>query len=140
MLLRGAGIYLKHGDTPPQNDEFYTYVRGALQNDSVSRSCKNDPAIIQYGKTEFERLGRRANEVRYRMRILERVKEEVMRLCQSDCSVTSLESLLTPDRFPSFVLAVRAVVGIAEERSLNGVIMFDKPELARKVGQMLKIC
>lgn len=51
-----------------------------------------------------------------------------------------LESLLTPDRFPSFVEAVRAVVAIAEERSLNGVIMFDKPELAKKVGQMIKKC
>ena len=139
MLLHGAGIHLNHGETSAEDGEFYTYVLGALQNDSVGRSIKRDPGLIRYGKTEFERLGRRrANEVRYRMRLLERVKGEVKNLCEYDSSVESLESLLIPDRFPFFIQAVRVVVGISEERSLNGVLMFDKPELAKKVGQMIR--
>ena len=137
MLLLGAGVKLNLGETSAQNEEFYQYVLGAFQNDSVGRNLKRDPGLIQYGKTEFERLGnRRANEVRYRMRLLERVKGEVKSLC--DSSLESLESFLTPDQFPLFIQAVRAVVGISEDRSLNGVMMFDKPELAKKVGQMIR--
>ncbi|XP_060587044.1 uncharacterized protein LOC132742612 isoform X2 [Ruditapes philippinarum] len=138
MLLHGAGVHLHSGETSWEDDEFYTYVLGALQNDTIGRSLKRDSGLILYGKTEFERLGRRrANEVRYRMRLLERIKTVVKSLHESDSSF-DMESLLTPDRFPSFIQAVRTVVGISEERSLNGVMMFDKPELARKVGQMIR--
>lgn len=136
LLMRGAGVCLNKTDQ--EDEEFHFYVLEALQDDAVAQSIKKDPGLIVYGKNEFERLGkRRANEVRYRMRLLERIKAVVKSVCQSDSS-SNLEELITPDKFPFFVQAVRTVVGVSAERSLNGVIMFNKPELARKIGQMIR--
>ena len=71
------------------------------------------------------------------MRLLERIKQEVVSLGKSD-KKTDLATLLLPEKFDLFVQAVRLLSGISNERSLNGVIMFEKPELAKKTGQILK--
>jgi hypothetical protein len=48
-----------------------------------------------------------------------------------------LSNFLAPDKFDALVEAVRRTVGVSDERSLNGVIMFSKPELAKKTGQLI---
>ena len=76
--------------------------------------------------------------MRYRMRLLERIKQEVVSLDKSD-KKSDLAILLVPEKFDLFVQAVRILSGISDERSLNGVIMFEKPQLAKKkTGQILK--
>ena len=136
-LLHGAGVRLaKEQETGVQNEEFFVHVLQALQDDSVGKGVRNDSGIMMFGKTQFERLGRRrAGEVRYRMRVLERIKRELRSLIKGDS--TELSQYLSPDKFDALVEAVRKVVGVSEERSLNGVIMFTKPELAKKTGQMI---
>lgn len=64
------------------------------------------------------------------MRFLERIKRAVKSLTKADAS--ELSKYLSPDKFDNVVEAVRTTVGVSDERSLNGVIMFTKPELAKK--------
>ena len=51
---------------------------------------------------------------------------------------SNLESYLRPENFYKLVKAVKQVVGICDKRSLNGVIMFNNPGVAKKSGQALK--
>ncbi|KAJ8321044.1 hypothetical protein KUTeg_002631 [Tegillarca granosa] len=137
-ILKGAGVNLKHVTTSNDKEEFYYHVLGSIQNDDIGHKLKNDEGIIMFGKSEFERLGRRrANEVRYRMRLLQRIKDIVLSLDKS-VTTSNLMSLLAPDRFEFFVEAVKVLVGIRKEKSLNGVVMFGKPQLAKKTGQIIR--
>ena len=61
------------------------------------------------------------------MRLLERIKRAARSLTKSDGS--ELSDYLAPEKFDAVVEAVRTTVGVSDERRLNGVIMFDKPEL-----------
>ncbi|KAJ8300368.1 hypothetical protein KUTeg_021887 [Tegillarca granosa] len=137
-ILKGAGVNLKHVTTSNDKEEFYYHVLGSIQNDDIGHKLKNDEGIIMFGKSEFERLGRRrANEVRYRMRLLQRIKDIVLSLDKS-VTTSNLMSLLAPDRFEFFVETVKVLVGIRKEKSLNGVVMFGKPQLAKKTGQIIR--
>lgn len=143
LLLNGAGVPSRQ-ITQEDKEDFHYYVLSSLQEDVIGKSLKQDRGIVNYGRNEFERLGRRrANEVRYRMRLLERIKQEVVSLDKSDKDKredkkSDLASVLVPEKFDLFVQAVRILSGISDERSLNGVIMFEKPQLAKKTGQILK--
>lgn len=135
-LLHGAGISFAK-EINAGKEEFYVYVVQALQDDNLGKGVKNDPGIMMFGRTEFDRLGRRrAGEVRYRMRLLERIKRAARSLTKIDGS--ELSDYLAPDKFDAVVEAVRTTVGVSDERSLNGVIMFAKPELAKKTGQLIR--
>lgn len=135
LLLYGAGVRTKV-ITDKDKEDFHFYIISSLQDDKIGKSLKADRGIVNYGRNEYERLGRRrANEVRYRMRLLERVKQEVVSLGEKK---SDLALLLLPEKYELFVQAVRNLSGISNERSLNGVIMFEKPQLARKTGQILR--
>lgn len=139
-LLSGAGVSLRK---PTKNEklDFYYYVLDSIQDDKIGKKLKRDADIVQFGKNEYERLGkRRANEVRYRMRLLERIKQTILDLSpdNSQTTATAMVTLLSPEKFDLFVQAVRMLVGVSQERSLNGVIMFQKPQLARKTGQIIR--
>ena len=134
LLLNGAGVPCKQ-ITKEDKEDFHYYVLLSLQEDVIGKGLKQDRGIVNYGRNEIERLGRRrANEVCYRMRLLERIKQEVVSLGKSD-KKSDLATLLLPEKFDLFVQAVRLLSGISDERSLNGVIMFEKPELAKKLGR-----
>lgn len=70
LLLNGAGVPRKQ-IMQEDKEDFHYHVLLSLQEDAVGKSLKQDRGIVNYGRNEFERLGRRrANEVRYRMRLL----------------------------------------------------------------------
>jgi len=135
-LLNGAGVSVSK-EVNAEKEEFYVYVMQALQDDNLEKGVKNDPGIMMFGRTVFDRLGRRrAGKVRYRIRLLERIKRAARSLTKSDGS--EISDYLAPDKFDAVVEAVRTLVGVSDERRLNGVIMFDKPELAKKTGQLIR--
>jgi hypothetical protein len=103
----------------------------ALQDDSIGKGVKNDSGIMMFGWTQFERLGRRrAGEVRYRMRLLERIKRELRSLMKADS--TELSEYLSPDKFDALVEAVCTIVGVSEGRSLNGLLCLQNLNWLRK--------
>jgi len=137
-LLQGAGVMICQYDDLETRVDFHTYIIDSLANDELGKIVRNDVSIVDYGKGQFEKLGKhRASGVRYRMRLLARIKVKLLQ----DKPVgdgPELASYLRPENFNSVVHAVKQVVGVSEERSLNGVIMFNKPEVAKKTGHVLK--
>ena len=95
LLLNGAGVPNQQA-TQEDKEDFHYYVLSSLQEDAIGKSLKRDRGIVNYGRNEFERLGRRANEVRYRMRLLGRIKKEVLSLDKSDKKL-DLALLLVPE-------------------------------------------
>ena len=132
-LLYGAGVFNQGEST-----EFYQNVMETMKNDDIGKSVKNDYSIMKVGQVLYGRLGRnRATEVCYRIRLLGRLKCRLVpdSLHQRQ---NQLVTYIKPERFNDIVDAVKQVVRVSDETSLNGVIMFDKPETAKKLGQLVK--
>jgi hypothetical protein len=78
-ILYGAGVRLaKENGQDTEREEFYVHVLQALQDDAIGKRVKNYSGILMFGRTQFERLGRRrAGEVRYRMRLLRKNQRRI---------------------------------------------------------------
>ena len=135
-LLYGAGVFDQERSNT--NSEFYRYVIDIMASDETGTTVRKDPSIKLAEQVLYGRLGKqRASEIRYRLRLLGRLKCELM----PDTLVrnaNNLDTYIKPDKFNSMVEGVKQLVKVSDERSLNGVIMFDKPETAKKVGQLVK--
>lgn len=58
-LLYGAGVRVGIAkEICTEKEEFFVYVLHALQDDSIGKGVNNDPDIMMFGQTEFDRLGR----------------------------------------------------------------------------------
>ena len=135
LLLYGAMQNTMSGELV---DEFYRYIILSMQNDEVTRRAQQDQSIVSLGKTMFEKLGlARASDVRYKMRLMSRLKMEIVKSvmpAQND----SLSDYIKPQNFNKILEATRVLCGKSDEKTLNGVNKIDKPEVAKKIGHMLK--
>ncbi|XP_063400627.1 uncharacterized protein LOC134685111 isoform X2 [Mytilus trossulus] len=139
-LLQGAGISIDHHDPLEKRQDYFTYILESLSNDVIGQKVKNDQSILVLGKSLFDKLGReRSAGIRYSLRLLARIKTEVLLLKPvGDTAGDDLVNFLRPENFNLFVAAVKTIVKVSEEKTLNGVDMFMKPELAKKAGQIIR--
>lgn len=85
----------------------------------------------------FEKLGKqRASEVRYRLRLLARLKRKLRD--RNASHGLDMSSYIKPENYDMFLESTKDLVGVCDERSLNGVKMFKKPEMGKKIGHLIK--
>ena len=111
----------------------------SLASVNIGGIVKNDSGIIAYGKSQFEKLGRHcASGIRHRMWLLAHI---ISKLLQRNPfgDGPNLEIYLRAENFDKLVEAVKQKVEISEDQSLNGTVMFNKPEVAKKAGHIVKI-
>lgn len=49
-----------------------------------------------------------------------------------------MSSYIKPENYDMFLESTKDLVGVCDERSLNGVKMFKKPEMGKKIGHLIK--
>lgn len=85
----------------------------------------------------FEKLGKqRASKVRHRLRLLERFKRK-----PRDRNVShglDMNSYIKPENYDMFLESTKKLVGVCDERSLNRLKMFKKPEMGGKIGHFIR--
>lgn len=92
-----------------------------------------DNSLLDLGASLFEKLGKqRASKVRHRLRLLERFKRK-----PRDRNVShglDMSSYIKSENYDMFLESTKKLVGICDERSLNRLKMFKKPEMGGKLG------
>ena len=104
-MLHGAGII--EYDNPETRRDFHYFIIESMANDHIGKMVKNDSGILNFGKCQFEKLGRqRASGVRYSMRLLIRIKQNLL-LESPVGDGPGLVSYLRPENFTKFITSVK---------------------------------
>lgn len=121
--------------------DFHTYIVEGLASDRIDDCVIKDRSILNLlGRALFDRLGReRSSEIRYRLRLLARLKFELKQIIPNWVE-EDLEKSLIPQNFDFIIVEAKHIAQVSEEKSLNGVMMFGKPEVARKLVIMYEDC
>lgn len=84
----------------------------------------------------FEKLRKqRSSKVRHRLRLLARLKRKLR-----DRNVShglDMSSYIKPENY-MFLESTKELVGVCDERSLNRLKMFKKPEMGGKIGHLIR--
>ena len=71
------------------------------------------------------------------MRLITRLKHKLDKLTQKPITTPSIIEYLRPESFDASIQGVQNLCGVSTERSLNGVTMLQKPEMAKKMCHLL---
>lgn len=135
LILEGA--VGRKSISEKEKRDFYHFIANALTDDEVGKEVLKDNSLLELGATLFEKLGKqRASEVRYRLRLLARLKRKLRD--RNASHGLDMSSYIKPENYDMFLESTKDLVGVCDERSLNGVKMFKKPEMGKKIGHLIK--
>lgn len=125
LLLEGA--VGRKSISEKEKRDFYHFIANALTEDEVGKEVLKDNSFLDLGASLFEKLGKqRASKVRYRLRLLARLKRKLR-----DRNVShglDMSSYIKPENYDMFLESTKELVGVCDE-SLNRLKMFKKPEM-----------
>lgn len=126
LLLEGA--VGRKSISEKEKRDFYHFIANALTEDEVGKEVLKDNSFLDLGASLFEKLGKqRASKVRYRLRLLARLKRKLR-----DRNVShglDMSSYIKLENYDMFLESTKELVGVCDERSLNRLKMFKKPEM-----------
>ena len=132
MLLNGATGVLDMDQV-----KFNEHVLNNMHSDEISRTIKSDRLLIHFGKAQYAKLGSmRAGQVREKLRLLGRTKLKLRSLTSKPCA--EFGEFLSPQFFDDCIKGVKALAEVSNQESLSGTVMYKRPSVILKVGQLLK--